>query len=232
MTYTTRQIPDPDELIRALKRMKHSTPIKLPELLILGLLSHRPLSGYEIFRFIEKKADSSNAWLKLNKTTVYNKLSGMSDAGLIRLFERIEERNKPSKNVYELTEDGKEQLRQILLAGAENPPGIFVSFYLELPFYHVLEKDEIIPILKNHIDKLGILIEASSIYSATVPDSLLKILIDSQAELFATIQKSVRLILERIEGDETEEFFTIGEIDDEKIFGNMKSAKDMRKDLP
>ncbi|MCK9580898.1 MAG: PadR family transcriptional regulator [Methanoregula sp.] len=205
--------------------MKHSTPIKLSELLILGLLSHRSLSGYEIFRFIEKKADSSNAWLRLNKTTVYNKLSRMNEAGLIRLLERIVEQNKPPRTVYEITDEGKEHLKHILLSSAENPPGIFVNFYLDLPFYHILKKDEITHILQNRIVQLDILIEASTLYSAIMPDSLLKILVDSQADMFRTIQKSVRHILERIEGDETAEFFNIGEINDEKIFRAMETAR-------
>jgi len=225
MTQQSRQPSDPDDIIKALKQMKHSTPVKLPDLLILGLLSHRPLSGYEIFRFIEKKADASNAWLRLNKTTVYNKLSRMNESGLIRVRERIEEQNKPPRIVYEIANDGKEYLRQILLSSAENPPGIFIPFYLDLPFYNALKKDEIPHILENHIVQLDILIEASTLYSAIMPDSLLKILVDSQADMFRTLQKSVRIILERIEGDETGEFFTIGEINDEKIFRTMKTAR-------
>ena len=232
MTSCEFPVSDHDEFIHALKRMNHSTPIKLSELIILGLLSHRPMSGYEIFRFIEKKADSSNAWLKLNKTTVYNKLSGMNEAGLVRLYERIEDQNKPPKNVYEITKEGIEQLKQILLTSSENPPGIFVNFFLDLPFYNVLEKDEIIRILKNHIDQLEILIRASSLYSTIMPDSLMKILIDSQEELFRTIQNSVRLILGRIEDDETAEFFTLGEFNEEKIFGQMKPTGCMRRDSP
>ena len=225
MTQHSSPTSDPDKIIRAIKQMKHSTPIKLSELLILGLLSHRALSGYEIFRFIEKKADSSNAWLKLNKTTVYNQLARMNATGFIRQLERIEEQNKPPKIVYEITDNGKEQLRQILLSSAENPPGIFVNFYLDLPFYHILKKDEITHILQNRIVQLDILIEASTLYSAIMPDSLLKILVDSQADMFRTLQKSVRLILERVEGDETAEFFNIGEINDENIFRTMKTAR-------
>jgi len=225
MTQQSRQPSDPDDIIKALKQMKHSTPVKLPDLLILGLLSHRPLSGYEIFRFIEKKADASNAWLRLNKTTVYNKLSRMNESGLIRVRERIEEQNRPPRIVYEITDDGKEYLRQILLSSAENPPGIFIPFYLDLPFYNTLKKDEIPGILENRIAQLDILIEASTLYSAIMPDSLLKILVDSQADMFRTLQKSVRLILERIANDETGEFFTIGEINDEKIFRTMKNAR-------
>ena len=225
MTQKRKQSSAPDDLIRDLKRMKHSTPVKLPELLILGLLSHRPLSGYEIFRFMEKKADASNAWLRLNKTTVYNKLSRMNEAGLIRVRERIEEQNRPPRIMYEIADDGKKYLREILLSSAENPPGIFVNFYLDLPFYHILKKDEITGILQNRIVQLDILIEASTLYSAIMPDSLLKILVDSQADMFRTLQKSVRLILERIANDETGKFFTIGEINDEKIFRTMKKAR-------
>ncbi|MFA5268873.1 MAG: PadR family transcriptional regulator [Methanoregula sp.] len=230
MTQNSRVAPDPETLIRALKTMKQSTPIKISDLLILGLLSHRSLSGYEIFRFMEKKADSSNAWLRLNKTTVYNKLSRMKDNGLIRLLERIEEQNKPPKIVYEITDDGKEALRQILLSSSENPPGIFINLYLDLPFYNILAKEEIKNILKNRIVQFDILIEASTLYSATLPDTLLKILADSQTDMFRSIQKSVRLILERIENDETGEFFTIGEIDHEKIFRTMKSVRNARRD--
>ncbi|WP_292542775.1 PadR family transcriptional regulator [Methanoregula sp.] len=209
--------------------MKHSTPIKISELLILGLLSHRPLSGYEIFRFMENKADSSGSWLRLNKTTVYNTLSRMKAMGHIRLMERIEEQNKPPKIIYEITNEGKEQLRQILLISSENPPGIFVNFYLDLPFYHILEKDEIAHILKHRVAQLEILIEASALYSATMPDSLMKILIDSQTEIFRSVRTSIFHILERIDNNETPEFFKIGEISDEKIFRSMKTVQDPRR---
>jgi len=39
-----------------IKLLKHKKQVNLSELLILGLLSYKELSGYEIYRIFEKKS--------------------------------------------------------------------------------------------------------------------------------------------------------------------------------
>ncbi|MCC7565864.1 MAG: PadR family transcriptional regulator [Methanomicrobiaceae archaeon] len=214
-----------DAINAALRSMRSSTKVKISDILILGLLSHRPMSGYDIYRFVEKKADASGSWLNLNKKTVYNTLGRMEDAGLVALHERVEEENRPPKSVYAVTEEGRERLRQLLRADAPSPPGIFVNYFLDLPFYGVLEEEEIIAILRDWLARLDALIELSGLYSTVLPDGAMKILAGSQTELMQAVRISIQQILERVQELGTEGFFSVGEIGEEELAAGLAAAR-------
>jgi DNA-binding PadR family transcriptional regulator len=217
MTYNRAPSRDPDAMLRGMKGMQSSTPVKLSEIVILGLLSHQPLSGYEIFRFIEKKADVSRSWLKLNKTTVYSTLSRMEEEGLIRLLERVEVHNRPPKSVYAITDDGKQHLRQLLLKNAQNPPGIFVNLYLDISFYHILKSEEIVSILTHRVEELDALIELCRISSPSAEESLMNVLLESQVEIFCVIRRSLMRILQHVKERNADEFFRLDGVLEEKV---------------
>ncbi len=229
MTRTSGEPATAETIKAALRGMRPSAKVKISDILILGLLSQRPMSGYDIYRFVEKKADASGSWLNLNKKTVYNSLGRMKDAGLVTLHERIEEENRPPKSVYAVTEEGREHLRKLLLADAGSPPGVFVNYFLDLPFYGVLEEEEIVAILNDWIARLDALIELSDLYSAAVPDGVMKILAGSQTGLLETVRTSIVQILGRVQEQGAEGLFDVGEIGEEELAASMASARTERR---
>jgi DNA-binding PadR family transcriptional regulator len=78
---------------------------------ILGLLSIKPSTGYDI------KTDFDNSikfiW-NSDQTQIYKTLTEMIDENLVSST-TVHQNGKPSKKVYEITETGREQLRQWLL---------------------------------------------------------------------------------------------------------------------
>lgn len=77
---------------------------------ILGLLSLKPLTGYEL----KAHFDQSIRYLwKADQAQIYRTLSDISKEGLA-VSHDIQQTGRPNKKVYELTPQGKEDLRQWL----------------------------------------------------------------------------------------------------------------------
>jgi DNA-binding PadR family transcriptional regulator len=94
----------------------------------LSLLSRQPTHGYDLLRTYESLF--STVMPSLNAGQIYTTLSRLERDGLVHKFV-VEQEGKPNKQVYELTEQG----RQVLLAWFGEPltgPRIKDSFYLKL----------------------------------------------------------------------------------------------------
>lgn len=96
------------------------------ELAILGLLSERPMHGYEIKQTVKDRW--MDMWAFISLPSIYNSLNRLSDEDYIS--EHKEKIGKtPERNVYSISEKGKERLVQLMnkgLAGID---------YKELPFW-------------------------------------------------------------------------------------------------
>lgn len=213
---------DAKEFLDSYKAVK---PAKISDLLILGLLSYENLSGYDIFKFIERKADYSGSFLRINKTTVYNTLSRMTDEGLVEIVERVRDGNRPVKSIYTLTNQGKTYLRALLINNFRMPPVIFINFYLDLTCYNVLTKDEIKKALTIKIDQIQSLIEISKVYAKTVPGTILGLLVESEIAIFEIILKTSQNLLQTLDEKPKDELFQIHEVEEENILAEMVNVK-------
>ncbi|MGC9779445.1 MAG: PadR family transcriptional regulator [Candidatus Heimdallarchaeota archaeon] len=77
------------------------------EYVILGLLNHEKLSGYDIKQLIEKQI--SFFWKKISFTQVYSTLKKLEKENLVVMKEE-KEGNRPNKKIYTITRKGKEKL--------------------------------------------------------------------------------------------------------------------------
>jgi PadR family transcriptional regulator PadR len=80
------------------------------EMILLRLLSQRPMYGYEIVTTLEKQGGSQ---FQLKEGTLYPVLYRLEDAGFIKARWETVERGVPRK-YYELTETGTEQLQLLV----------------------------------------------------------------------------------------------------------------------
>jgi DNA-binding PadR family transcriptional regulator len=200
-------------------------PAKISDLLILGLLSYKNLSGYDIYKFIERKADYSGSFLRINKTTVYNTLSRMTDEGFVTIVERVRDGNRPVKSIYTLTDQGKTYLRELLIRNVSMPPVIFINFYLDLTCYSVLTTDEIKKALTVKIDQLQSLIELSKAYAQTVPGTIVGLLVESEIEVFEIILTTSQNLLQMLDENPKDELFKIREVEEDSILAEMVDVK-------
>jgi len=95
--------------------------------LILGLLTRKPMSGYDIKRFLK-----SLGWLMSSPSfgSLYPALHALSQNGLV-IEDSVSQQNKRSRKVYSITEAGKKALQECLSWPA-TPDITLKSFIIQL----------------------------------------------------------------------------------------------------
>jgi len=150
-----------EDVKKFVKQYKDLRPSKASELYILGLLSHMNLGGYDIFKLIEKTADTSGGLVRVNKATVYNTLNRMEKDGIIKIVKTIQDPKRPPKSIYSLDEKGKQYLKELVLQDFSNPPFILVNFVPALFFAKVLTKTELEKAIKTKIEQVEFIVEVN-----------------------------------------------------------------------
>jgi DNA-binding PadR family transcriptional regulator len=77
---------------------------------VLGLVSIRPMSGYELAAYAER---SIGNFFPLTRSHIYSELDRLGRLGLLEATE-IAQQNAPTKRVYQITPDGSGELRRWL----------------------------------------------------------------------------------------------------------------------
>jgi PadR family transcriptional regulator, regulatory protein AphA len=77
---------------------------------VLGLVSIRPMTGYELTAYAEQ---SIGNFFPLTRSHIYAELDRLGRLGLLGATE-IEQENAPTKRVYEITSSGHDELRRWL----------------------------------------------------------------------------------------------------------------------
>ena len=97
---------------------------------ILGLLNYRPMTGYEInvvFR------DSLSYFWSAQTSQIYRELQTLKRSGWVA-DELIEQKERPDKKLFSITDDGRAELRRWLRDGGvpigPNSPLLMKTFFL------------------------------------------------------------------------------------------------------
>ncbi|HTP17080.1 MAG TPA: PadR family transcriptional regulator [Streptosporangiaceae bacterium] len=77
---------------------------------VLGLVSIRPMTGYELAAYAER---SIGNFFPLTRSHIYSELNRLGRLGLLEATD-IAQENAPAKRVYEITPDGSDELRHWL----------------------------------------------------------------------------------------------------------------------
>ena len=112
---------------------------------ILGLLSWRPASGYDLKRII---SDSEILYWSGNNNQIYKSLLELQNEGLVTHQVQLQE-SLPAKKIYSITEMGLAELKQSLLAEPEMPE-LRKSFLIQLSWAESLTDDEILRLLEKY----------------------------------------------------------------------------------
>jgi DNA-binding PadR family transcriptional regulator len=103
------------------------------EIFALSILRARPVHGYELKRRVQRPSLAS-----LSNNSLYPMLRRFENEGLVTKTTEAQER-KPARNVYAITDAGRERLRSLLwtlppeLATNEEEFLVRVSFFPEIP---------------------------------------------------------------------------------------------------
>lgn len=118
------------------------------ENIILGCLTHQPMSGYEIKRVI---SISTSLFYNASYGSIYPTLKKLEDSGLVQSNEMVE--NGRFKKIYALTAEGYKEFMHWL----ENPPKPIViknDMLVRLFFYHNLSRAKMLELTSAHIEQL------------------------------------------------------------------------------
>ncbi len=110
---------------------------------ILGFLSYRPFSGYELKRIFD---DSVKHFWSADQSQIYRTLAKLTGRGFTEV-EVIEQSDRPDRKLYHITETGRQELRNWLagpfpLAPSRSGPLVQVFFMGKLTNEEALRKLE------------------------------------------------------------------------------------------
>ena len=112
---------------------------------ILGLLSWRPLSGYDLKKII---ADSTAFYWSGNNNQIYKALVQLHVEGMVAV-EVQEQENYPARKEYRITEQGAAELRRWVLSAPE-PAQFRSTFLLQLAWADQLDRAELDDLLARY----------------------------------------------------------------------------------
>lgn len=118
---------------------------------ILGILSYKPMTGYDLKKIIQKSAFMH--WSG-NNNQIYKALTELHDSGLVSNTVKHHE-NSPTKKIYTITSEGLEALKDWVLSPSE-PSEIKNPFLVQLAWSKQLNTSELKMLLDEYENKVKI----------------------------------------------------------------------------
>ena len=115
---------------------------------LLGMLLEKPMSGYDIKQYIEINFPF---FFVASYGTIYPTLNKMEKEGYITKELQIQE-GKPNKNVYSITEKGKEAFYMYMDSPVE-PLTIRFDFIMRMHFGHHAERQKILYWIEQELQR-------------------------------------------------------------------------------
>ncbi|WP_088187163.1 DUF4180 domain-containing protein [Desulfosporosinus sp. FKA] len=112
---------------------------------ILGILSWRPSTGYELKKIFE---ESSFMYWSGNNNQIYKALLHMHDEGFVT-SEVVYQDNSPSKKVYRITDEGEKELKEWVISSPEVPE-FKKTFLIQLAWSNLLNNQELDELLTRY----------------------------------------------------------------------------------
>lgn len=116
---------------------------------ILGLLSWKPSTGYDLKKIFE---ESSTMYWSGNNNQIYKALLQLNEEGLVTNEVQHQE-NSPSKKVYTITETGLKSLNEWVLS-MPKVPELRKTFLIQLSWADQLNDDELNTLLMNYENEI------------------------------------------------------------------------------
>ena len=118
---------------------------------ILGLLSWRSCSGYDIKKLI---AGSAAFYWSGNNNQIYRTLVRLQEEGLVA-YQVQHQESLPTKKIFSITPGGLSELRKWVLSAPE-PPEFRNAFLVQLAWADLLDPDELDHLLERYQEGVSI----------------------------------------------------------------------------
>jgi len=121
----------------------------ITRLMVLGLLTLRPLSGYAIQSFLQ--LNQTEQWAGILPGSIYHALKKLTAEGLVTL-EATEQTGHRTRAIYAITPSGVAELHRLLEEAWSTPaPHFPVGLYTALNFLDALPRVEVLAAIDRHI---------------------------------------------------------------------------------
>ncbi len=126
------------------------------DLVSLALVYNEPLHAYAINAIIKEMG--LEYWAHISSASIYSTLSRLQKVGCVAVSsEKVG--NMPERKVYQITDKGKNKLLDELKSAILTPDMGDNPFYLAIVFAQGITATEAVPILKDRIKQLEIMVE-------------------------------------------------------------------------
>lgn len=124
------------------------------DIFILGLLTARPLSGYDIQQYLELSA--AEHWADVLPGSIYYALNKLERQGFVAV-EAVERTGRRERATFRLTDAGHAELRGLLRKALRTPVRVMPSLlYTVLTFIHELDRAEVLDALDAEIARIEV----------------------------------------------------------------------------
>lgn len=123
----------------------------LIRLVILGILSQKPLHGYEIKHII---SEHMGDWTDIKFGSIYFALSKLAEAGDVAVVEENRSGKRPAKTVYRITPKGESEFIRLLKQLWNEVRQTIYPFDIAIFFMNYLTQDEVVKYLKKRIEAI------------------------------------------------------------------------------
>ncbi|HYM15091.1 MAG TPA: PadR family transcriptional regulator [Dehalococcoidia bacterium] len=115
---------------------------------LLGILGHRPMSGYEVKQFFDSSVQ--HFW-NAELSQIYPTLKGLEEAGFVAKHVEFQE-NRPNRKVYEITDAGRAEFRRWV---RETPPpaGLRDPFMVKVFFGTQVPLEDLLIVLRRQMEE-------------------------------------------------------------------------------
>lgn len=113
----------------------------------LGLLTEGPLHPYEMFQVLMQRRE--DLVVKIRPSSLYNTVAKLESLGLVRALGVDRDGNRPERTTYEITDDGREQLRVTVARRLAVPENEYPLLPVAIAQASRLPKDEVLQHLEH-----------------------------------------------------------------------------------
>jgi DNA-binding PadR family transcriptional regulator len=181
---------------------------------LLGVLARRPAHGYDVKATLKRW--DMDWWAGIQSGSIYAGLRKLEGDGFIAVKETGRNGNRPAHRVYEITDAGREEFRNLLRHAWLGITRFARPIHLAVSFYDDLDRDEIEDLLSQRLENLRVMQQAfdpelipplgNAAQRAVVED-----LRDHEQRLFATEIAWTERLLERLKGSAYPASYSEGE---------------------
>jgi DNA-binding PadR family transcriptional regulator len=124
----------------------------MSKLIVLGLLRHKEMHGYEIQSIIQESR--LDQWANVLSGSIYYSLNKMEEEGIIEAVKE-ERTGARIRKIYAITDRGREEYMRLLRESLRSRPHSLKSdFMLSLAFIEQLPRDEAVAILTGNLGRI------------------------------------------------------------------------------